>query len=121
MLPIMIIFINLSGPTNQHDSRPIERPTRPTGTLFRVTLVGIFEPCMLPIDKWFSPSEKGRNTASLAFKSRLAFSVGIPKRDTSRWCFTGETRASNVTCIPMQKARRDLNASDAFKFGIFLM
>ena len=37
-------------------------------------------------------------------------------RDTSRWRFAGETRASNVTCIPMQKARRDLNvnASDAF-------
>ena len=32
---------------------------------------------MLPIDKWFSPSVKGKNTASLAFKSRLAFSVGI--------------------------------------------
>ena len=32
---------------------------------------------MLPIDKWFSPSEKGRNTASLAFKSRLTVSVGI--------------------------------------------
>ena len=32
---------------------------------------------MLPIDKWFSPSEKGKNTASLAFKSRFAFSVGI--------------------------------------------
>ena len=33
---------------------------------------------MLPIDKWLSPSEKKRkNTASLAFKSRFAFSVGI--------------------------------------------
>ena len=32
---------------------------------------------MLPIDKWFSPSEKGKNKVSLAFKSRLVFSVGI--------------------------------------------
>ena len=36
-------------------------------------------------------------------------------RDTSRWRFAGETRASNVTCIPMQKPRRDLNASDALE------
>ena len=42
------------------------------------------------------------------------FFVGIPTRDTSLWRFAGETRASNVTCIPMQRARRDLNASDAF-------
>ena len=35
-------------------------------------------------------------------------------RDISRSRFAGETRARNVTCIPMEKARRDLNASDAF-------
>ena len=34
-------------------------------------------------------------------------------RDNSRSRFAGETRATNVTCIPMEKARRDLNASDA--------
>ena len=33
-LPNMIIFSNLSDPTDQHDSRPTERPTGPTGTLF---------------------------------------------------------------------------------------
>ena len=70
----------------------------------------------IPIDNWLSPSENGRNTASLTFNSRLAFSVGIGTRecDIYSWRFAGETRASNVTCIPMQKARRDLNASDAF-------
>ena len=34
-------------------------------------------------------------------------------RDISRSRFADETRARNVTCIPIDKARRDLNASDA--------
>ena len=34
-------------------------------------------------------------------------------RDIARSRFAGETPAKSVTCIPMEKARRDLNASDA--------
>ena len=43
-LPNMIIFSNLSDPTDQHDSRPTERLTRPTGTFF-LSHSCIFEPC----------------------------------------------------------------------------
>ena len=52
---------------------------------------------MLPIDKWFSfsPSEKVRNTASLAFKSCLAFpleytwhfSLAFRRRNASKQCY----------------------------------
>ena len=34
-------------------------------------------------------------------------------RDIARSRFAGETPARSVTCIPKEKARRDLNASDA--------
>ena len=34
-------------------------------------------------------------------------------RDIARWRFAGETPARSVTCIPTEKAKRDLNASDA--------
>ena len=34
-------------------------------------------------------------------------------RDIARSRFTGETPARSVTCIPTEKAKRDLNASDA--------
>ena len=34
-------------------------------------------------------------------------------RDIARSRFAGETPARSVTCIPTEKARRDLNASDA--------
>ena len=52
-------------------------------------------------------SFKGRNTAPLAFKSRLAFSMGI------HVAFLAHVSPAPVTCIPRKKARRDLNASDA--------
>ena len=50
----------------------------------------------------------GRNTSSLALKSRLVFfsRVHVP-------LLAGEMRAEKVTFIPMEKARPDLNASDA--------
>ena len=60
---------------------------------------------------YLAPLSKGGNTASLAFKSRLSFHWNT--RDIYRSRFAGETRAINVTCIPMEKVRRDLNASDA--------
>ena len=68
---------------------------------------------MLPIGKWFSPSEKGRSTASLAFKSRLAFSVGIHVTLLAGVSPAKRERAMSRV-FQMQKTRHDFNASDAF-------
>ena len=82
----------------------------------------IFEPYYLPIDNWLSRSENVRNTASLTFNSRLAFSVGIHVTLLAGVSPAKHERAMpRLTCIPMQKARHDLNASDAFQCGMFLM
>ena len=53
---------------------------------------------------------KGRNT-SRAFKLLLVF-FHWNTRDISHSRFVGKTRAINVTYIPTEKARRDLNARE---------
>ena len=51
--------------------------------------------------------------ASLAFKSRLAFYIEIHVIGIPRSRLAGETPARSGTCIPTEKVRRDLNASDS--------
>ena len=54
----------------------------------------------------------GGNTASLAFKSRLVF-PHWNTRDISRSRWPAKREQKYVTCVPVERARRDLNASDA--------
>ena len=77
---------------------------------------------MLPIDKWFpfSPSETYRNTASLVFKSRLAFSVEIHVTLLAG-VSPAKREQAMLRVFQCKKAKRDSNASDSFLFGMFLM
>ena len=92
----MIIFINLSNPTDQHDSRPTERPTQPTGDAF-LSRSCIFEPCYQLTNGFRHLKKVETKHHSVQIAPRF-FRWNTP--DTSRWRFAGETRASNALADP---------------------
>ena len=113
----MIIFINLSDPTqptNRIHDRPSDRPDRPDAFLSHSC---IFEPCY-QLANGFRHLKKVE--AQHHSRSNRVSLFRWNTRDTSRWRFAGETRASNVTCIPNAKSVTRLTRVMLFNLECFL-
>ena len=113
-LPNVIIFINLSDPTVNRPTRfTTDRATDPTDRDAFLSHACIFEP-WYQLTTGFRHLKMVETFSSLTFNSGLPFSVGIHVTLLAGVSPAKRERAMSRV-FQGKKARRDLNACDAFR------